>query len=123
MGCLQATNEVSTKVASNEVNTTNVEVPLQVTTKDPKKVAAGKRLDEWNRNNKEKLAQSAKTQQSEPKLTSSQAYGVGAVMAVGVLGLLGYYVYQSRKGDTSKDATKVTPVRDIQKRANKFEME
>ena len=110
-------------MASNEVNTTNVEVPLQVTTKDPKKVAASKRLDEWNRNNKEKLAQSAKTQQSEPKLTSSQAYGVGAVMAVGVLGLLGYYVYQSRKGDTSKDATKVTPVRDIQKRANKFEME
>ena len=117
-----------------QVTATKVEEPVQVMTKDPKKVAAGKRLAEWNPNNKEKLTQMAKTQESEPKLTSSQAYGIGAVIAVGVLDLLGYwgvrlsgYVYQSRKGDTSKDAIKVTLVKSIevqtQRQANKFEME
>ena len=48
LGCLRVTNEASTKMTSNEVNTTNVEVPLQVMTKDPKKVEAGKRLTEFN---------------------------------------------------------------------------
>ena len=38
--------------------TTNVEVPLQVTTKDPKKFAVGNRLAEWRCKNKEKLAKS-----------------------------------------------------------------
>ena len=32
-----------------------------------------------------------KAQNSEPKL--SQAYGVGAVIAVGALGLIGYHIY------------------------------
>ena len=118
-----AANEVATKMEQPHVSTTNVKVPVQVMTKDLKNVAQGKRLVEINRNNKEKLAQAAKTQESEPNL--SQAYGVGAVKAVGVLGLLCYYVNQSRKGDTAKDATKVTPVRSVetQKRTNKFEME
>ena len=93
--------------------------------KDPKKVTASKRLAEWHRSNKEKLAQAAKAQESEPKLTPSQAYGVGAVIAVGMFGLLGYYIYQSKKGDNN--AIKVTPVRSVevqtQKCANKFEME
>ena len=57
-----------------------MEVPVRVTTKDPKKVAQGKTLAEWNHRNKENLAQAAKDQESEPKL--SQAYGVGAVIAV-----------------------------------------
>ena len=69
VGQLQATNQVSTKMASNEVSTTNVEVSLQVTMKDPKKIAVGKRLAEWNCNNKEKLDQAAKTQESKPMLT------------------------------------------------------
>ena len=93
--------------------------------KDLKKVAVGKTLAEYNRRKKEKLAQVTKTQESEPKLTLSQTYGVGAVIAVGVLGLLDYYIYQSKKGDNN--AAKVNPVRSVevqtQKRANKFEME
>ena len=109
-----------------QVNSANVEVPLQVMTKDPRKVTAGKGLAEW-RCNKDKLAQAAKTRENEPKLTSSQAYGIGTVVAVEVLGLLGYYIYQYRKGDTLKDADKVTPIRSVevqmQKCANKFEME
>ena len=76
----------------------------------------GKRLAEWNCRKREELAQAAKIQESKPKLTSSQAYGVGAVTAVGVLGLYGYYVYQSGKGDT---ITKVTLIRSVEVQAQK----
>ena len=89
--------------------------------KDPKKVAQGKRLVERNCKNKEKLAQAAKDQESEPKL--SQTYGVGVVIAVGAFGLLGYYIYQSllsKKEDNN--AAKVTQFRSVEvqtpKRAN-----
>ena len=37
--------------------------------------------------------------QVEPMLTSSMCYGSGAVLAVGVIGGLGYYVYQAKKGE------------------------
>ena len=107
------------------VATTNVEIPLQVTTKDPKKVVVGKKLAEWGRNNKKKLAQEAKAEESEPKLI--QAYSIGAVMTVGVLGLLGYYIYQRSSPEADNDDVKVTPVRSVevqtQRRANKLEME
>ena len=122
-----ATNEFTNKMSEQtQVNTTNVEVPLQVT-KDPKKVAAGKRLAEWRHKNKEKLAQEAKAesneaQKSEPNI--SQAYGTGAVIAVRVLGLLGYYIYNSKEGDNNDVKVTVRFV-DVQtqKRADKFEME
>ena len=68
-------NEITTKMSSNEVTTTKVEVPLQVTAKDPKKVAAGKKLAEWNCKNKEKLAQPDETRESEPKLSQAQSIG------------------------------------------------
>ena len=35
-----------------QVNADKADEPLRVTTKDPKKAAAGKRLAEWNRKNK-----------------------------------------------------------------------
>ena len=57
----------------------------QVTTKDPKKVEAVKRLAEYNRKKREEL----KAQKSEV----SQYYGTGAVLAVGVIGGLSYYIY------------------------------
>ena len=50
------------------------------------------RLAEYNCRKREELVQLAKAQ-SEPKLTSSQYYGAGAVVAIGVLGVLGYCVY------------------------------
>ena len=53
----------------------------QVMTKDPKKVEAGKRLAEYNRRKREELK--AQKSQVEPKLTSSQCYSIGAVLAVG----------------------------------------
>ena len=84
----------------------------QVTTKDQKKVEVGKRLAEYNCRKREELAKA-------PKLTSSQYYGAGAVVTIGVLGVLGYcnhlskksLVHQPKKGD-------MTPVR-----THKFEME
>ena len=66
LGCLRVTNEITNKMSEQaQVNVANVEVPLQVTMKDPKKVAQGKRLAEWNRKNNEKLAQEAKAQPDE----------------------------------------------------------
>ena len=64
----------------------------QVTTKDPKKVEVGKRLAEYNCMKREECVRLAKAQ-SECKLTY---YGAGAVVAIGVLGVIGYYVYQSK---------------------------
>ena len=54
----------------------------------------GKGLPEYNRGKREESAQLAKDQ-SEPKLTY---YGAGAVVAIGASGILGYYVYQFKKG-------------------------
>ena len=54
-------------VEQAQVNAPNVEVSLQVTMKDLKKVAQGKILVEWDHKNKEKLAQEAKAQPDEAK--------------------------------------------------------
>ena len=64
----------------------------QVTMTDPKKVEAGKRLAEYNCRKREKHERLAKAQ-SESNITY---YGAGAVIAIGVLGVIGYYVYQSK---------------------------
>ena len=62
----------------------------QVMTKDPKKVEVSKRLAEYNCRKREELS---KAQKSEPKLTSSQNYGTGAIIAIGAVGILGYCIY------------------------------
>ena len=60
---------LSLKMKSNNAPTTNMEVPVRVMTKNPKKVKQGKRLAEFNHKNKEKLAQAAKDQESKPNLS------------------------------------------------------
>ena len=75
--------------------------PQQVTTKDPKKVEAGKRLAAINHKKRE-----AKKREKAQNGGMSQYYGIGAgfsrafstVIAVGVIGCLGYYIYQTKKG-------------------------
>ena len=70
--------------------------PQRVTTKNPKKVEAGKRLAESNRKKRE-----AKKREEQAKLEASrinQYYGIGVVIALRVIGGLGYYIYRTKKG-------------------------
>ena len=89
----------------------------QVMTKDPKKVEVGKRLAEYNRWKREELK--VEKSEVEPKLTSSTCYSIGAVLAVRVIGGLGYYIYQAKVNAI------VPPQQPSHSRpqTNKFEME
>ena len=91
----------------------------QATTKGPKKVEAGKRLAEYNRRKREELK--AQKSQVEPMLDSSACYGIEAVLPVGVIGSLGYYVYQAKKGEVNVINNVVSSQQPP--KANKFEME
>ena len=66
----------------------------RVTTKNPKKVEVGKRLAESNRKMRD-----AKKQTKLEASGVNQYYGIGAVIALGVIGGLGYYICQSKKGE------------------------
>ena len=89
----------------------------RVTTKDPKKVETGKRLVKYNRKKREEL--------KAQKLDSSQYYGIGAVLAVGLIGGLGYYIYQGKRGEVKDVSASRNPTVSQQPcpQANKFEME
>ena len=91
-------------------------------TKDPKKVEAGKRLAEYNRRKREELkAQKSKV---EPMLDLSVCYGIGAVLAVGVIGSLGYYIYQAKVNALPAQQPPILNNSSQQPlKANKFEME
>ena len=75
----------------------------RVTTKDPKKVEVGKRFAAHNHRKRELKAQKredpegpATAEQGEARGVS-QYYGIGAVLAVGVIGGLGCYIYRTKK--------------------------
>ena len=68
--------------------------PQRVTTKNPKKVEAGKRLAESNHKKRE-----AKKQAKLEASGINQYYGIGAVLALGVIGGLGDYIYRLKKGE------------------------
>ena len=89
----------------------------RVTMKDPKKVEVGKRLAKYNCKKREK--------QKSEVLTSSQYYSVGAVIAVGVIGGLGYYLYKAKKGEVKDVSVSRNPTVSQQPcpQNNKFEME
>ena len=70
--------------------------PQRVTTKDPKKVDAGKRLAAINHKKRE-----VKKREEAQNGRINQYYGIGAVIAVGVIGGLGYYIYRPKKGQVS----------------------
>ena len=93
----------------------------EVMTKNPKKVEAGKKLAEWNCRKREENVQLAKAK-SESKLTY---YGTGAVVALGVLGVISYYVYQSKTPtETPVHQTDKTPVQRLKETpVNKFDMD
>ena len=104
----------------------------QVTTKNPKKVEAGKRLAESNHKKRE-----AKKREEQAKLEASrvnQYYGmgslhdpgpagpIGAVIGLEVIGGLGYYIYQSKKVEQPKQ-NNPKPHPQAQPQTNKFEMD
>ena len=91
----------------------------QVTTKNPKKVEAGKRLAVSNRKKREaKKREQAKLEASGV----NQYYGIGAVLALGVIGGLGYCIYRSKIVEQPKQNNpKAHP--QTQAQTNKFEMD
>ena len=100
--------------------------PQRVTTKNPKKVEAGKRLAESNCKKRE-----AKKREEQAKLEASgvnQYYGIGVVIALGVIDGLGYYIYQTKKrqaGEVKDSSTMHNPTVSQQPsiKADKFEMD
>ena len=99
--------------------------PQRVTTKNPKKVEAGKRLAESNRKKREAKKQS-KLEASENWRPVTQYYGIEAVIALGVIGGLGYYIYRTKKveqpqGEAQQNNPKPHP--QMQAQINKFEMD
>ena len=68
--------------------------PQRVTTKNPKEVEAGKRLAEHNSKKRE---EKKREQEKLEARGVNQYYGIGAVIALGVIGGLGYHIYRSKK--------------------------
>ena len=94
--------------------------PQRVTTKNPKKVEAGKRLADSNHKKRE-----AKKREEQAKSETSrvnQYYGIGAVLALGVIGGLGYYIYRTKKVEQPQQ-NNPKPHPQMQPQTNKFEMD
>ena len=87
----------------------------RVTTKNPKKVEAAKRLAESNHKKRE-----AKKQAKLEASGVNQYYGIGAVISLGVIGGLGYYIYQTKKVEQQNNPK---PHPQTQPQTNKFEMD
>ena len=86
--------------------------------KNPKKVEAGKRLAESNHKKRE-----VKKKEEQSKLEKSrvnQYYGIGAVLALGVIGGLFYYIYRTKKVEQQNNPK---PHPQTQPQTNKFEMD
>ena len=91
--------------------------PQRVTTKNPKKVEAGKRLAESNHKKRE-----AKKQTKLEASGVNQYYGIGAVLALGVIGGVGYYISRTKKGEQPQQ-NNPKPHPQTQLKTNKFEMD
>ena len=79
--------------------------PQRVTTKNPKKVEAGKRLAEHNRKKREWRKEKGQLE----KTRVNQYYGIGAVIALGVIGGLCYYIHWSKKGEQPSNPQQNNP--------------
>ena len=95
--------------------------PQRVTTKNPKKVEVGNRLAAYNRRRKEKKREE---QVQFEKSRVNQYSGIRAVIALGVIGGLGYYIYQSKKGPATREVMMPhNPPQQQRPQTNKFEMD
>ena len=87
----------------------------RVTTKNPKKVEAGKRLAESNRKKRQ-----AKKQLKLEASGVNQYYGIWAVLALGVIGDLGHDIYRTKKEEQPQQNK---PHPQTQAQTNKSEMD
>ena len=95
----------------------------RVTIKNPKKVEAGKRLAVHNRNKREEWR---KEQAPLEKTRVNQYYVIGAVIALGVIGSLGYHIYQTKKVEqpsSNPNQNNPKPHPQTQLQTNNFEMD
>ena len=91
----------------------------RVTTKNPKKVEVGKRLAVHNRRKREEQVQAQKGKASGASGVS-QYYGIGAVIAVGVIGGgLGYHIYRTKRPSHTQPNN---PPQQPSPQTNKFQM-
>ena len=99
--------------------------PQQVTTKNLKKVEEGKRLAENNRRRREEKKREEAAQKTTKRGKLNQYYGIGVVLAVGVIGSLGYYIYQTKRGEVPPQTQPNSPPNQPSPRPqnNKFEMD
>ena len=80
----------------------------------------GKRLAEHNCNKREVKKREERVQLEKSRV--NQYYGIRAVIAQGVIGGLGYYIYQSKKGPGTREV--MMPVsQQPHLWTNKFEMD
>ena len=99
----------------------------RVTTKNLKKVEAGKRLAVHNRRREEQRKEQVKLE--KPASGINQYYGIGAVIVLGAIGGLRYYIYRTKKGEQpSSNPQQNNPkphpqVIVMQLQTNKFEMD
>ena len=124
-------NDVTANKLAEENQVTKKE-PQRVTTKNPKKVEPGKRLAESNGKKRE-----AKKREEQAKLEKTasgvnQYYRIGAVIALRVIGGLGYYIYRTKKGGRGEEQPsnpqQNNPKQNpqaiaVQPQTNKFEMD
>ena len=76
--------------------------------------------------NRRRREEQRKEQVQLEKSGVNQYYGIGAVLALGVIGGLGYYIYQSRKGPAPREVmmpVSQQPHPQAQVQTNKFEMD
>ena len=94
--------------------------PQQVTTKNLKKVEAGKRLAAHNRRRREEQ----RKEQAKLEKTAggvNQYYGIGVVIAIGVIVGLGYYIYRTKGGEVQPQTPPNNPPKQPPQ-TNKFEV-
>ena len=85
----------------------------RVATKDPKKVEAGKRLAAINH----------KKREAKERIGVNQYYRIAAILALRVIGGLGYYIYRSKKGGRREEQPSSNLQRNDPIKTDKFEMD
>ena len=106
------------QVTTKEPQQVTTKEPQQVTTKNLKKVEAGKRLAGHNCRKRE--VKKSEEQAQAQKGRASQYYGIGAVIAVGVISGLSYYIYQTKQPSHTQPNN---PPKQPSPQTNKFEMD